>query len=536
MASMEVSAYRYFVSTDGISYLDMSDAVFPGTEWRRLITGTWSPLYPFLLGLGRLLRPDPYREIVTGHLINIPMFLAAFAAFEFFLRNVVPREEISDLTREHVSLPRSVYLVVGYTLFLWASIANITLRTLRADMLMTTFLLLAMGMLLRIKWRGGTWARYLTLGMILGFGYLAKAPILPIGGLILASSLLLAGDWKRTLPKALLSAIVSLAIGSLYFIPLSQKRGDLTLGESSSYNYLIHVDRPETAWYLQQVGRGSGRFLHSATKIFDKPAVYQFSVEQAVTYPMRFDPAYWAQGVKPRFYLRDQFRALAGNLNQYKDILERTGGLIAGLAVLWFVSGNGRQALVGIMTQWPLWFIGSSGLAMYALVHVEDRYVGVFFLLLWMGLLIGLRAPAKLLKEVAPGIAWGIATSILIPMIATVCSHFLVGFGARDVDAEAARELTRLGIHAGDNVARISAEVTDLAWARMLRVSIITEVDIEHADNFWKSLPDQQEGALKAMAATGARIVVAHISEDLAPAGWQRLGKTLYWLRWLNTS
>ena len=301
MASMQVWAYRYYVSTDSISYLDMSDAVFSGTGWHRLITGTWSPLYPFLLGLGRLLHPDPYREIVTGHLMNIPRFLAAFAAFEFFLRNVVPREEISDVAREHVFLPRWVYLVVGYTLFLWASIAAITLRTLRADMLMATFLLLAMGMLFRIKWQGGTWARYLTLGVILGFGYLAKAPLLSIGVLILASSLLLAGDWSRTLPKALLSGIVFLAIGSLYFIPLSQKQGDLTLGESSSYNYLIHVDRPGNAWYLQQVGKGSGRFLHSATKIFDEPAVYQFSVGQPVTYPMRFDPAYWAQGVKPRF-------------------------------------------------------------------------------------------------------------------------------------------------------------------------------------------------------------------------------------------
>jgi hypothetical protein len=334
----------------------------------------------------------------------------------------------------------------------------------------------------------------------------------------------------------LLSGIVFLAIGSLYFIPLSLKRGNLTFGESNSYNYLVHVDRPGTAWYLQQAGRGSGRFLHSATKIFDEPAVYQFSVGQPVTYPMRFDPAYWAQGVKPRFYVGEQIRTLGVNLNQYADILAHSGGLVAGLALLGFLAGSGQQALAGIVSQWPLWLIGASGLVMYAVVHVEDRYVGFFFVLLWMGLLFGLRVPAKLLKQVAPGIAWGIATSILIPMIATVCLRFLVGYGVQDVDAEAAKELARLGIHPGDKVARISAEVTDLGWARMSRVSIITEVAIEHADNFWKSLPDQQEGALKAMGATGARIVVAHISEDVAPPGWQRLGKTPYWLRWLNAT
>jgi hypothetical protein len=53
-----------------------------GTE---LSTGTWSPLYPLLLGYGRLLSPDPYREIVTAHIINVPIFVAAFLAFEFFL-------------------------------------------------------------------------------------------------------------------------------------------------------------------------------------------------------------------------------------------------------------------------------------------------------------------------------------------------------------------------------------------------------------------------------------------------------------------
>ena len=223
-------------------------------------------------------------------------------------------------------------------------------------------------------------------------------------------------------------------------------------------------------------------------------------------------------------------------MNQYEDILAHSGGLVAGLALLWFLAGSGRQALAGIASQWPLWLIGSSGLVMYALVHVEDRYVGLFFLLLWMGLLFGLRVPARLVKRVAPGIAWGIAASILIPMVATVCLHFLLGFQAQDVDAEAAKELVRLGIHPGDKVARISPEVTDLGWARMSRVSITTEVAIEPANNFWKSLPDQQEGALKAMAATGARIVIAHITDGPAPPGWQRLGKTPYYMRWLNTT
>jgi len=43
-------AQRYAVSPDGISYLDMSDAVVGG-DWSRLINLYWSPLYPTLLAV-----------------------------------------------------------------------------------------------------------------------------------------------------------------------------------------------------------------------------------------------------------------------------------------------------------------------------------------------------------------------------------------------------------------------------------------------------------------------------------------------------
>jgi len=113
LATMQAWAYRHYISADGISYLDMSDAVFPGVDWHRIITGTWSPFYPFLLGLCRLLSPDPYREVIIGHLFNIPIFLCAFAAFEFFFRSVAPEQ--LDSAGENVFLPRWMYLVVAYT-------------------------------------------------------------------------------------------------------------------------------------------------------------------------------------------------------------------------------------------------------------------------------------------------------------------------------------------------------------------------------------------------------------------------------------
>jgi|SRR5215831_11925876 len=112
--------------------------------------------------------------------------------------------------------PRWAYLLIGYTVFLWASIVSITMKSLRADMLMAVFVLLAMGMLLRIRELGASWRRYLLLGAILGLGYPAKTPIPPIGILILVSGVILARDWKRALPKAVVTGAVSLAISIFY--------------------------------------------------------------------------------------------------------------------------------------------------------------------------------------------------------------------------------------------------------------------------------------------------------------------------------
>ena len=106
-------------------------------------------------------------------------------------------------------------------------------------MLMATFLFLAIGILYRIRRRPATWATYFILGATLGLGYLTKTPMLVIGALIIGSTLVVSRDRVRTLPKAALSAFLLLVIGTLYFVPLSQKRGHLTFGDSGKLNYLL---------------------------------------------------------------------------------------------------------------------------------------------------------------------------------------------------------------------------------------------------------------------------------------------------------
>jgi hypothetical protein len=536
LAVLQASAYRYWVSGDGISYLDLSDAVSSGLGWHRLINGTWSPLYPFLLGLSELVQQDRYNEIVSGHVLNVVLFLGAFAAFEYLMCSVSPRQSVPDDSAEHCLLPRWAYFVIGYSVFLWASLVEDTLQYLRADTLMSMFLFLAMGLLIRIQENSASWSRYLALGIVLGLGYLSKQPMLPIGILIILSSILAAKNRVHALPKVLLAALLLFVIGGAYFVPLSRARGYLTFGEAGTYNYLVYVDHESEPVYMMDPGAGAGKFLHMPIKIFDTPPTYSFSSGQtAVTHYLRYDPSYWVQGARARFSASGQVRAIFLNLNPYIDAIAKTGGLTAGFIVLCFLSGDHRRVLVGISRKWPLWVIGLCGLGMYLAVHVEDRYIGPYFLLLWLGLLSGIQLPRILLNRAGVGVALGIAVSILVPLIGTASYDVVHRRNATtDFSAETAKQLAKLGVHPADRVARISPWYTDYAWAHMLRVSVIAEVDPRHAAEFWECGPAVQAQVLKRMCDAGAKVVVAHISGDSAPPNWHRLGNTEQWIHWLD--
>jgi len=226
LASAQAWICRYEASTDSISYLDVSDGVFPGSNWHRLINGVWSPLYPFLLGLfRRIFHVSPANEVVAGHLLNVGFFLFALICFELFLRAAQRkpplRNELASRGGRAVALPTWAYLSFGYALFIWASVFGISLRFLQADMLMSGFVYLAVGMLLRMLDQPARWKNHVTLGTILGIGFLAKAVFLPIGLVVLAASLFAVEDWRPALKEGAIALAVFFLVSSVYFVPLS---------------------------------------------------------------------------------------------------------------------------------------------------------------------------------------------------------------------------------------------------------------------------------------------------------------------------
>ena len=88
-ALLEAWSTRQFINPDGISYLDMSDALLKH-NWRLLINPLWSPLYPFLIGVATwITRPSAQWELPIVHMVNLVIFLGALWSFDFLLRQVI---------------------------------------------------------------------------------------------------------------------------------------------------------------------------------------------------------------------------------------------------------------------------------------------------------------------------------------------------------------------------------------------------------------------------------------------------------------
>jgi hypothetical protein len=532
IAAAQAWVYRYQVTADGISYLDMSDGVMPGGNWRRLITGIWSPLYPFLLGMfRRAFKISPTDEVVAGHLLNLVFFAFAFLCFEALLRRLLPESGSADKSGR-ASTPRWLQDTLAYALFLWASISAITLRDIRPDMLMSGFLYLAMAFLLDLRGRKPAWSRFALLGALLGVGVLAKEPMLPLSFLMFAASLFLVESWRPAMRMALASLLMVFAIGSLYFVPLSIKRGRLTLGQSGEFNYFMHVDRGGPPWYMQEPGHGSGAFTHPPLKVYSSPPAYFFGRAELVTHPLRFDPSEWMDGVHARFNFRRQVGESLDNIRELAIAMRALLPMLMALLLgIFLVPGN--RSLYKLEATWPLLLIGVAGSAMYVAVHLEARYIGAFVALFFCGLLYApFELPRSLNRNLLLICGIVIAAACLVPALVQTWVHYQRHGREPDFLSLAAVELQSLGIRPGDRVARISPFAYDLAVARAAQVEIVAEVDLKRVKEFWDAPLATQNEILRIFSSLGAKAVVATVPQ-LTPVNqseWRHLGTGQEWV------
>jgi hypothetical protein len=555
---LQAWASRMDMVNDTISYLDMGDYMFAG-QWSKAVNGVWNPLYAYLLGLTlHGFRPSIYWQYPAVHLLLFVIFLFAAACFDFFLREMIRlrRDQEKD---GGLTIPEWLSLTTGYVLFLWSSLMLIRVSETNPDMLVAAFFYLACAFLVQVTRSNKEKFAYLGFGLALGLGYLTKSVMFPIS--LLCFCILLFTDVKRRrgIGWSLLSLSLFLTISIPFITALSIAKGRLTFSESGVYNYLVHVNRvPFSHW--QGSGELHAVLLHPTRQIVDRPATYMFTDPVGGSYPVWFDPSYWYEGARPHFRLSQMAATTLANFKGLASIVSQSldGVLVSGLFLLFCASGRGRAVFSDIGQFWFLIVPSVAALCLYAQVHIEMRYIAPFLVVVILSLWFSIYMPPSLESQRFLGgmglllvlmFINSVAFSVIRNNARSVAGSIIKWHGQLNRNEEIVNGLRAMGLRTGDRIT--SLEYSNCAvrlascegvatWARLGRFKIVAEVNYwpedltTLANNFWGFDSLSQERVVRALAETGARMVLTCQEPRGEGAGaWQKVGNTAYYGRWL---
>lgn len=557
-------AARPQMGPDGIAYLDLADA-YLRRDWTHAFNTLWSPLYPAILALAfRIVRPAPPWEVAEVYLVNLLVYLAALASFDFLLRQLLGyQRRPSRAARSFEDGPASDWAlpVVGYALFTFSSLQLIRLPATTPDLLMSVFVYLSAALVLKIARHPGRLWTFPLLGVSLGVGFWAKAPMLPVALAFLAAAALhtypsiRAGAASlRVLAAAAAFALVSGALAVAYY----ETRGRLTLGDSGRLNYAWLINGlPYAHWHGG--APGLGRPVHPTRRVMAHPPVYEFASPLKGTYPPWLDPAYWNEGVRPRLDLRAHVRAAMTNTRfvLYDIVFGRQSAILTAALALAYLRRRRRRLPADLWTFNMLGLPAVGAIAMFSLIRVEARFIGAFVALAWLAVFAALTAsPFADHKRAREAILVAAALGLILPSVAAlaldVARNPKLGGGVHP-QWEIAQALHQAGIKPGDRIAVIGWGL-GAYWARLAGVTIVAEICAERPSppwlcaggpdgirEFWALPPAGRQRVYDAFRKAGATAVVATslrgtelVVVDAAPTdGWQAISSPDFYVHTL---
>jgi hypothetical protein len=512
---------------DTVSYLDMGDYFFAG-DWRAILNGLWSPLFPFIHGLARwIFHPTMRWEPLLFQLTNFAVYVSTVLTFQFFWGHVFHLYKVLSQRESQpfkAAFSENEFWVLGYAIFLFMQLD--LMAFISPDMLLSTIVYLTAGLVLKIRMHGPTLFRSCLLGLLLGVGFLAKAVMLPLAGIFLVAAVLSNLRSRFLLSYALAASVAFAGVVSPYIYELSRQKGHFTTGEAARLNYAWHVDdAPFTHWQgeLAQLGKPE----HPPRQIWSSPLIYEFAAPIRGTYPPWYDPSYWEAGLRARFDLRGQLRALAKNLNQYLRALWAQNALIACVLVLVALRRNARSTLRDFLSIWYVWLPTAAAFGLYGLIWVEHRYVSQFFVLFWAAVLTLVRLPGLHEGRRVIRVVTIVAVFLLMTRIGIhLMEECLAGRQSAILQMNIAEGLSAQGVHAGEKVALIDAGLGK-GWQKLARLVVIAEIPIEERDAFWAADADRRNQIYRVLTKSGAKILIAPDTPGWAQVvGWERVGTT----------
>jgi len=535
---LQTWAHRHDCAPDSISYIELGWAG-ARSGLAHLVSGYWSPLYPFLLSLEfRIVSPPPRFEFAVVHLLNLLLFIGTIAAFDLFLGEfILARRGASSLVADSEDESERAVWLWGCVLFVWAAEFWLGPSLMTPDLCVALLTLLATALLLRIRRGLGSWPVFLVLGALLGLSYLAKTAMFFLAPVFLLSAFVLgrrAGiPFRPAALRTLLAAIIFACLAFPFIHALSAQKGRLTAGDVGRIAYAEYINRATLSEHWQGEPAGTGTPAHPTRKVFSDPAVYEFAAPVPGTYPPWYDPSYWYEGIRPSFDLKNQLWTMFRAANAYLRIFSKSGVLWVMLAAIWFFW---KRAFRWVRLAPGLWLVvlpSAATLALYEMVHTEARYVDSCALILLMAVLGKIQfkesagtwnmrhLPFLIALAPALAIAWSVTHDVT-----------LLVRNAPDEHWEMAQQLQGFGIASGTHIATLGTG-SGAAWAHLAGVRIIAEIPDKELPRFVAADDARKCQIFELFSSLGAAAVVTwNPAVANSSEGWHAIPGTHYFV-WL---
>jgi hypothetical protein len=529
---LQTLAARFYISGDGNSYLDVASA-YLRDDFANAINGYWSPLYSWLIALVLwVFKPSGYWESTILHLLDFAGLLVALRAFEFFFSNfLAAKQNFARPEGESFKLPVSAWWMLGYGLFLSATLEVLSMYPTSPDAWVCGVTFLSLGLILKISMKGAGLRYFAALGFLLGLGYLTKAFYFPLAFVFIGTAWLASHRPRKNLLGAVIALVAFMLVAGPFVFALSRAKHRFTYGDVGKIAYAEFMDSIQQPIFWEG-GDGSGTPKHPARIILSTPRVYEFAEPVGGSYPMWYDQSYWKDGIEPHFHLANEVKILRQSAGTFFLILLTQVEYVVGLATLVFCNLRAREWIAVICRHWLLWFPTAAACLGFASVLVEGRYVASFLVILWVvafGSSLGSASVASRHVAVAVVLAAVLVTGMKTLKYA-VSDALAIPKQVND-NWEAALKLREFGVRPGDRVALIGV-LAEQHLLRLAEVKAVAELRYRDEQKFWTGDPALQDTVFKAFASTGSKIVVAtHVPVTAVKEGWTRLGNTDYYMR-----
>jgi hypothetical protein len=362
--------------------------------------------------------------------------------------------------------------------------------------------------------------------------------------------------------RVLLPSVAALATFAIMAAPyaagLSWYFGHFTMGESGTLNYAFHINYLPHWTNWQGGPAGYGTPIHPTHEVLKHPDLFVFGEPFHTTYPPFGNITYWYQGYRHFWSAKYQAIGIARNLFYLVKILVGHPIFYAAFAslCLFLLQADMRLGMIRQMRRlWPFYLSAALGIALYATVHLEDRYLGSFLATLCvLPFVAAATMPGFPSRKTRQGALFAMALGTVLNLAIVdrdVLSHIRHHYtNVQNPQWKLGLYVRNAGFKPGDEMAVVGGPNASCTWAYIAHTRVVAELggdpfDPHQPDKqgigetmgkepqiFWGDSLEERQKILTAFKQAGAVAVIAPSKPANADAaGWQHVDGTDFWIR-----